>query len=339
LAASQREVPKFPELLNGERKSTRNYSISKEYGGTEIVSVYEYPVIKEETEEEGYALVVADSRIPAVLTFVEYGSLADTLEIEPLNLYIKSIPQLIADFLEHYNSKDEDAAIQTRAAISMPNNNVELRDTIDGFNLDCSTPVWGQGAPYNASCPYMNCSSNGGRAVAGCVPIALGEIMKYHIDQGTRPNIIQSQFGYSNAAFIADIGTQVNANYGCSATGVPMSIIYSISKTALSYYGYSSGTWQNYSSWDVESSLLLGYPVYIIGSTPNSSPDYGAGHAWVIDGETAGDKLYFYFHMNWGWNGTSNGYFNCGAWSLPNSLTANGHTLLFSTFKILTHIH
>jgi hypothetical protein len=330
----------------GERKSTRSYSISKEGGSAEIIPVYEYPVIKEDTE--GYALVVADSRIPAVLAFVDYGSLADTLEIEPLNLYIKSIPELIAGFLEDYNSKSEEAVIQTRAVTSQ-RKNVELRDSANALNLDCSTPVWGQSSPYNANCPLVTStacpdgvpSSWGGRYLTGCVPLATGEIIKYHIDKGWKSNIIQSQFGNSIAAFLVDIGTQVSVSYECTGSGVSASIVYNKVKSAFSHYGYTSGTWQSFDSWQVQSSLMSNYPVYIIGFTPYGPPDNGAGHAWIIDGQTVGDGLYYYFHMNWGWFGTSNGYFNCGNFTLPSVplTTTNGHSFIFSTFDILTNIH
>jgi hypothetical protein len=304
--------------------------------------VYEYPVIKEETE--GYALVVADSRIPAVLTFIDDGSLADTLEIEPLNLYIKGIPQLIEGFLEDYYSKSEETLVQTRAAISRQGN-VNLRsDTIGGNNIFCHTLEWGQGPPYNANCPVVTStacpngvpSDWGGRYLVGCVPLAIGEIIKYHIDKGWKPNVIQSQFGNSIAAFLADIGDQVYVEYGCSGSGA-YSLISVI--PAFFHYGYTNDIWQYFSPVAVEASLLSGYPVYIRGNTPSGPPDYNAGHAWVIDGQTEGD--YYYFHMNWGWYGLSNGYFNCGiiGGSPSGSLTAGGHNFVFSTFQILTNIH
>jgi hypothetical protein len=319
----------------GERKSTRNYSITKEDGGAEIIPVYEYPVLKEETE--GYSLVVADSRIPTVLAFVDYGSLADTLEIEPLNLYIKSIPQLLDSYLKVYHARTEEAALQTKAA-----GKVELRDTIDGFDIDCSTPVWWQGPPYNSNCSSSTHCPNyssvyEGRYRTGCVPLALAEIMKYHIDNKGKSNIIQSQFGNSIGAFITDISIQVDVEYSCDYSGVGKSVVKSNSKNTLSYYGYTSNAWCDFESWRVEASLLSGYPVYVVGYTSPGPSE--VGHAWVIDGEAKGDKLYYYFHMNWGWNGASNGYFNCGTYSLPTSLTTSEHTFLFSTFQILTNIH
>jgi hypothetical protein len=120
-------------------------------------------------------------------------------------------------------------------------------------------------------------------------------------------------------------------DYGCIASSTS-SLLYA--KPAFSHYGYTSNLWQYFTSAAVETSLLSGYPVFIRGSSNG-----GGAHAWVIDGQAMGD--YYYFHMNWGWNGTSNGYFNCGTWggSLPSSVTAGGYTFVFSTFQILTNIH
>lgn len=329
----------------GERKDTRNYTVSKEDGETENVQVYEYPLTK--GEEEGYALVVGDSRIPAILAFVEYGSLADTLDIEPLNYYVKSIPQLLSEFLAKYSELDEEAdetdetdgTLKTRARVqTYENERMQLRDSVDGPDIDCFTPTWGQDAPYNSSCPLVSTdctlsASFGGRYPAGCVPIAIGEIIKYHIDKGTKPNIIQSQFSNNIGAFVADIGQQVDVSYGCSVSTAYIDDI----RPAFSHYGYSSNSWQSYSSLAVSMSLYSGYPVYIVGGVNVNALLL---HAWVIDGQAKGEGLYYHFHMNWGWNGTSNGYFNCGDWDdTPSSITGGGYNFLFSTFTILTNIH
>ena len=138
--------------------------------------------------------MVGDNRIPAILAFVEYGSLADTVEIEPLRYYIQSIPQLLSEFLVKYSESDEEAdvTLKTKASVqAYESKKVILRDSLDGPDIDCFTPTWGQGSPYNSSCPLApNCTnlpaSFGGRYPAGCVPIAIGEIIKYHIDKGTK---------------------------------------------------------------------------------------------------------------------------------------------------------
>ncbi len=60
----------------------------------------------------------------------------------------------------------------------------------------------------------------------------------------------------------------------------------------------------------IEHELNVGRPVIYEGNDPVQG-----GHAWVCDGYDATDKL----HMNWGWSGSSNGYF------AVNNLTTPGN--------------
>ncbi len=55
-------------------------------------------------------------------------------------------------------------------------------------------------------------------------------------------------------------------------------------------------------------SLLNKNPLYMSGSSSVGGNVHAAGHAWVCCGyRTENTKMYF---MNWGWDGTGNGYFN-----------------------------
>lgn len=47
------------------------------------------------------------------------------------------------------------------------------------------------------------------------------------------------------------------------------------------------------------------------------------GHAWVCDGcryalDSSGRLLDGYLHVNWGWDGSSNGYFSCAPFDFAN---------------------
>ena len=81
---------------------------------TEIVPVYEYATVNE-SGDEGYAIVVGDRRIQKVLVQVDKGSLADTIDIEPLRLYINSIPYIIKGDLIEYEKRIANDAATTRA--------------------------------------------------------------------------------------------------------------------------------------------------------------------------------------------------------------------------------
>lgn len=84
------------------------------------------------------------------------------------------------------------------------------------------------------------------------------------------------------------------------------------------YFGYNANTLQgatesNYTSsaWTnlIEGELNAGRVVQYEGD------DNGAGHTWVCDGYDASDNL----HMNWGWNGSADGFF------VINNLNAGGY--------------
>ena len=69
----------------------------------------------------------------------------------------------------------------------------------------------------------------------------------------------------------------------------------------------------------VKTDLDQGRPLVYKGYTS----DYSAGHAFVVDGYD-GD----YFHLNWGWSGSYNG------WYLLSNLSPGGYT--FSTWQGVT---
>ena len=83
-------------------------------------------------------------------------------------------------------------------------------------------------------------------------------------------------------------------------------------KNAFSFLGYTNVektsnllSFTHTMSGKVVNMLYNNYPVYVDGSR------WGSGHAWVVDGflYTQGILL---FHINWGWNGIRDGYYDYG---------------------------
>ncbi|GHV09761.1 hypothetical protein FACS1894162_1090 [Bacteroidia bacterium] len=185
---------------------------------------------------------------------------------------------------------------------------------------------WGQGKPYNNDCP---CHGNWaqclvGHDAAGCVAIAIGQIMKYHrfptrYSWSSMDNSYPASGITSNTSalsgFIRDCGNSVDMNYGWSAS-------YSTDSKALNALKNTFGYTQNVSSvlrkanytatnWEslLKVDLANGLPLYYSGSGPDG------GHAFVCDGYDSSGK----FHFNWGWDGSCDGYFplnglNPSAW-------------------------
>lgn len=103
--------------------------------------------------------------------------------------------------------------------------------------------------------------------------------------------------------------------------------------------GYVRPQPQNYTAQCTQYPLSSGKPIYMTGCNSNN----GEGHAWVVDGykhyqdilmshatEPAtfvGTSYRYYNHVNWGWNGISNGYFLDGVFSANSALTYDDPSL------------
>ncbi len=220
--------------------------------------------------------------------------------------------------------------------------------------------AWNQSPYYNYLCP-LDAGSNT-HAVTGCVATTMAQIMKYwsYPAQGTgsysyndAPPSYSNNYGTQTANFGAttynwsampisissnnvaigtlmyQCGVSVGMDYGTDAQGgsgaqvITMWGGASAQNSYVAYFSYNPNTIQgvyesSYSASDwfnlMKTDLDAGRPVQYVGSDPTAG-----GHTWVCDGYDGNGLL----HMNWGWGGTANGYFNV------NSLTAGGYN--FST--------
>lgn len=179
---------------------------------------------------------------------------------------------------------------------------------------------WNQDAPYNNECPVEEGYNIFGQWISeptmvGCVPLAMGQIMRYHRHPATYDWSLMADKhgeGLTTAAqdaevarLLHDIGVSVGATYRPSATSASSG---AVAPALIDAYGYSPSMvmrhsdYYTVSSWDamVYCELQQGRPVYYAGVTTGSQ-----GHAFVCDGMDADGFL----HINWGWGGTADGYF------------------------------
>ncbi len=185
-----------------------------------------------------------------------------------------------------------------------------------------STPEWSQEAPFNNSIPN--------RRLTGCVGIALAEILKYYEFPASRPaSIVNSdeagqyswstmrmdnyRSGYSEeeanavAALVADAAIGIGTDFGMSSSSAyEVKVPYALT----SLFGYDAGVSykkrqeMTRDAWDqlIVDEIDADRPVLYCGQ------DVSAGHAFVCDGyEMRGSVPYF--HINWGWGGSANGFF------------------------------
>ena len=150
------------------------------------------------------------------------------------------------------------------------------------------------------------------------------------------PNSIGSS---ETARLLSDIGEDVDAVYSCTLTTAYLS---DARNALVNDYGYSSSAiYQTYNSTTVEDQIDNGWPVALRGE--NSS---GVGHAWVCDGYLIEKHItihnpgtiyeyetYTYTHylgMNWGWYGSSNGWYISTVFSVGSYNLNYGKSMLIN---------
>lgn len=184
--------------------------------------------------------------------------------------------------------------------------------------------TWGQGYPFN-----LQITSG---YPAGCVATAMAQIMNYH-QWPQRYNWANMSTAYPNviASFFKEIGTSVHMSYGADGSSATNQNAYN---AFINNYSYGAQL-VNHTDNKVNENLEKGLPVYMAGD------DGKVGHAWVCDGvqiyqygeEVSAIMLFVanpsrslhnepyyyvgrintytsdYYHMNWGWNGSNDGWF------------------------------
>ena len=269
--------------------------------------------------DKGFVIIASDDRLPAVLGYSDSGSF-DAADVPPA----------MQEWLDGYA-----AQVEAIAAGAAPEARTVLR-----YPIAPLLPVhWGQGAPYNVLLPHVDGSSNA-HAYVGCVAAAMAQIMGYWkyppcptqaipgytSDDGTvqvaMPSLEPMDFDWENMhpAYYANDSTSTASmavsNLMLYSTTSLKSIFDKTQTSAsfidipdvlMTYFGYknsaryiSRGSYTT-QSWEdaIYAELEACRPVAYTGSK------LSAGHAFVCDGYDGEGR----FHINWGWEGKSNGYF------------------------------
>jgi len=142
------------------------------------------------------------------------------------------------------------------------------------------------------------------------------------------------------AKLMRDIGNSVNMDYGGDGSSADTET--EARNSFVNHFGYSSNAkFISYSISTVVQQLKWKYPVLMRGGDKKYwgglIPYYSDGHAWVCDGFKSityhdSGNSYLRFHMNWGWNGTNNGWYSC------NNFNPGGYDFNYKTGCVI-NIH
>ena len=110
--------------------------------------------------DDGFVIISGDDRTPSVLGYADEGSFSPDAMPDNMKAWLDDYARQIS-YLQQ-NRLAAPAKIATHPAIAT-----------------MLTTKWNQDAPYNNQCPVFFDESKYGRAVTGCVALALAQIMKY----------------------------------------------------------------------------------------------------------------------------------------------------------------
>ena len=271
----------------------------------------------------GFVIVAGDDELPQVLGYGTQGEFTSSDIPLPMQDWIAEMSREIA-FLQSHRGMPVHQPLQRANPVA-----------------PLMTTKWDQGAPYNNMCPTYNFGE--ARAVTGCVATAMAQIMNYHewplqgtgshsyycVVNDTDPVELSADFSQSFyqwdlmldtydmnssqescdavAKLMSDAGISIEMNYGSSSGAQETAVLSALTQ----YFGYSDRHYllqrdlYNADEWDqfLVDEISAGRPVLYCGYSYTQGSL--GGHAFVLDGiDERG-----YFHVNWGWGGSSDGYF------------------------------
>ncbi|MFC1527184.1 C10 family peptidase [Candidatus Neomarinimicrobiota bacterium] len=284
-------------------------------------------------KDSGFVIVSGDDAVTPILG---YSSKAIINE--------ESIPPALQDLLDYY-SQQIDAAItmdlDNQETLPLWNDilDYEFYQSMDSYEPIIASDVspllsttWNQGCYYNEFCP-VDAGGQCNHVWAGCVATAMAQIMKYwsHPEQGVGSHsYFESDYGTLSANFgattynwagmpnsistydsdVAELiyhcGVSVEMDYGPLGSAAYTSHVvtsletffdYSLSTQYINKSSYTETEWNNILRNELDNNRPMQYR--------GSSSDGESGHSFNCDGYQGDD----YFHFNWGWGASYDGYF------------------------------
>jgi len=296
----------------------------------------------------GFVLVAADDASIPVLGYSFDNDMPEVIDNPSTKEWLDNYSHEISDII----SKKLDNTETLKAWTGIRNGEplAPAKDVAPLLNTK-----WDQGCYYNALCPAAS-GGQCGHVWTGCVATSMAQIMKYHnfppqgvgqhsytdptygvqtANFGTTtynwtsmPNSVTSS-NTAVATLMYHDGVSVEMAYGTSGSGAYSE---SVPGALLNYFNYSPDIAikykDNYTDVEDFKALLRAdldnqLPVYYSGSNATE------GHAWVCDGYRLSDGM---FHFNWGWSGSSNGYYAIGNLNPGGTTFNNGNA-------VIVHIH
>ena len=274
-------------------------------------------------DNEGFIIVSGDDSLTELVGYSDSGSFD-----------LDKIPDNMRSWLQTYS----DYVKSVQSGESRPTRR-EIADEATVIVQPFVTTRWGQGEPYNRMTPV----DNGQNCVTGCVATAMAQVMKYYewpergegshsytdsSGHSLSADFSQSVYDWDNmldlysiiydvvptpeyndaqadavAKLMLDCGISTNMNYGIQNSGSSAS---SVESALEKYFKYNSESLSRDISLSnnfiekIHTELHEKHPVIFEGFNRSD------GHVFLVDGYDSNN----FIHINWGWNGYCDGWFD-----------------------------
>jgi hypothetical protein len=298
--------------------------------------------------KDGFVLTSADDSAVPILAYGYDTDVSDYTSNPSWLAYVASLQAEINQIRAERASNTE-TALQWQQILS---------GNVNRDNTRSVSPLlftrWNQNWPYNMLCP-ADAEGPGGRVYAGCVATAMGQVMKYWNwpVTGTGSHTYYAQgYGSQSANFgnttyqwaqmpnavheandavarlLYHCGISVDMMYAPDGSGAYSADVvdawiqyfrYNPGLQQKSKYSFSSATWEQMLRTELDNAR----PMYYSGFGP------AGGHAFVCDGYQGTN----YFHFNWGWSGSFDGYYYVSNLN-PGTTFNNGQAAIFDVYPV-----
>ena len=310
-------------------------------------SYYVFP----NANSKGFTIVSGDDRLPEIVGYSRQGSYDENNLPEGFVSFMKAYQNLY----NRVNLGDAEALKNLAEIKAWRNKKNASAETSSALAPLLGNIEWDQTSPYNNMCPRYDSVHV---AATGCVATAMAQVMAYYkypkqlkadipgyVNRWNGipmeiPTITQEEGIYDWDNMLPKYNKEANATqqqkdavaklmYHCGAAvqmnyGPESGAAVSSSKLAK-YFGYDADLMMdlNRSTFSldkwmqiIDTELAAGRPVLYGGQASDG------GHQFICDGKD-GEGLY---HINWGWSGSQNGYFDLSLLNPEKGGTGSGNS-------------
>ncbi len=295
--------------------------------------------------EGGWVIIAADDRVNPVIGYSDEGAFIQD-----------NMPDNLKQWMDGVAATVDAVRRDGEGVKARPEWAATRRSAPDAEKKELKTALWDQSSPFNSLCPIV--TGENVRSVTGCVATSMAIIMRYNRWPAHGNGVIggyttataktyiaaysidnheyiwdympmnnsvgagwSAEQKYQVAQLMHDCGVAVKMDYSSESSSAQSGdmvkalqnfMSYSQSSALISRASYNLDEWYSIMKREIDA----GRVVYYAGSE-------SFAHAFVCDGyDTAGSKL----HINWGWGGSSNGFYTL-------DLTIPDYNLTFSEYQ------